>query len=146
MTVTVSIPMDLPSVANKREFWAVKAKRVKAQRNAVTLALKPTLLREDLVWVSWADGSRVGGVRRVLTNDPLSPLVVTLTRVYAGRCRAYDSDNLVSAFKAVRDSVAACFGVDDADPRIRFVCAQERGAKASKACVRLGFEVKTEAT
>ena len=41
-------------------------------------------------------------------------LVVTLTRVSP---RALDSDNLAYAFKAVRDEVAAYFGVNDNDPR-----------------------------
>lgn len=99
MTVRVEIPMALPSVANLREHWATKAKRVKAQRNAVRLAM------------TWR--------RRV----PL-PVVVTLTRI---GLRRLDSDNLQGAFKAVRDQVAAQLEVDDADPRVTWCYQQEKG-------------------
>lgn len=117
MTVTVEIPLTLPSVANLREHWAAKAKRVKAQRKATRWGLVRGLVR-----------ARV---------DPTSrtPYVVTLTRVSP---RALDSDNLVSAFKACRDEIAAYFGVDDADPRIEWRYAQ---AKGKPACVRIEFEV-----
>lgn len=83
--MTLTIPYRLPSAANMREHWAAKAKRVKEQRNLVTMFLgKPT--------------------------HPAFPLTVRLTRIAP---RALDGDNLQSAFKAVRDAVAAWIGVPD---------------------------------
>ena len=57
---------------------------------------------------------------------PEFPLVVTVTRIAP---RALDPhDNLPSSVKATVDAVAEWLGVDDADPRVKFVSAQERGA------------------
>lgn len=52
------------------------------------------------------------------------PCVVTLTRIAP---RELDDDNLQSGFKALRDGIAARFGVDDRDPRVRFVYRQQKG-------------------
>lgn len=124
MTVTVEIPMTLPSVANgnKGGHWAARARRTKSQRDAVTLALYKAR-------VFWDD---IGLVR----SPPLAghATTVTLTRVSP---RKLDSDNLAYAFKACRDSVAQYLCVDDADPRIEWRYAQAKG----KACVRIAFEV-----
>ena len=50
--------------------------------------------------------------------DPLPlPVVVTLTRCGPGKL---DDDNLRSALKTVRDTVAVWLGCDDADPRIKW--------------------------
>lgn len=46
-------------------------------------------------------------------------------RVAPGRL---DDDNLARACKAVRDEVAAWLGVDDGDPRISWVTAQEKSS------------------
>jgi len=97
----ISIPLRLPSSPNLREHWAVKARRVKAERRAV----------------AWLLGN---GPR------PPLPLVVTLTRV-SPRC-IRDGDNLQGAFKSCRDEVAKWFGVDDADPRVAWRYDQRRGA------------------
>ncbi len=51
------------------------------------------------------------------------PLVCTLTRIG----RKLDDDNLASAFKAVRDQVAAELGVDDGSDAVAWRYAQERG-------------------
>lgn len=40
-----------------------------------------------------------------------------------------DDDNLARACKAVRDEVAAWLGVDDRDPRVTWVCAQEKAPR-----------------
>jgi hypothetical protein len=96
--IDILIPMRLPSAANLREHWAVKAKRVKAQRVAVRMYL--------------------GGTPR-----PAFPVVVTLTRIAP---RALDDDNLRSAWKGPRDQVATFLGVPDNHPGIRWDYAQER--------------------
>lgn len=97
----------LVSEANRKEHWAPRAKRVKAQRVAVRAA-----------WLG--AGYAV----------PPFPLVVTMTRVWgAGRSKAMDpSDNLPRAFKAVQDELAACIGVDDRETDKVEWCFEQRHA------------------
>ncbi len=124
MSVTVTWPMVLPSVANLREHWSKRAKRNKIQRQATRLAL-----------------FAYGVQQRIETSGGLASLkrlAVRLTRIAP---RKLDDDNLQGAFKAIRDEVAAYFGVDDADPRIRFEYAQAKG----KASVRIDFAVEDDA-
>lgn len=52
-------------------------------------------------------------------------VVVLLTRIAP---RPLDSDNLEGACKGVRDGIAAGLGIDDRDPRVRYLTTQERGA------------------
>lgn len=112
------IPMRLPSVANLREHWAKKAKRVAAQRGVVRLVLATRLLphRQHLA----------------------SAYVVTLTRVSE---RELDDDNLASAFKAVRDEVAHLLGLDDRDRRLAWLYRQEK-AKRGMHSVRIHVEAR----
>lgn len=56
------------------------------------------------------------------TLPPL-PVVVTLERFAPQLC---DDDNLAGSLKHVRDGVADAYGIDDADPRIRFAVKQEK--------------------
>lgn len=114
MTVTVEIPIKLPSASNLREHWGTKARRVKSQRAATRLALVSAYNKL--------------GAREFLID---LPVVVTLTRVYGGRgSRAFDDDNLRGAFKAVRDAVAEFWHMDDADPRIEWRYVQAKGRAA----------------
>lgn len=100
-------PMSLPSCANLAEHWRTKAKRAKAHRLAGRIV---TL-------------DRAGSVRLPLTKGQMA--TITLTRIAA---RKLDSDNVASAFKAVRDGVADALGVDDGSPRLEWRYAQEKGA------------------
>lgn len=98
------LPMRLPSAANLREHWAVRVKRVAAQRAAVRLGCA------KLWWL----GKEAKGTEHY---------VVTLTR---GSQRALDSDNLQGAFKAMRDEVAALLRLDDNSPRVAWVYRQTK--------------------
>lgn len=100
----VVVPLRTVSVSNLREHWSQKAKRVKAERHAVALLLRP-LLRDEPTG-SWV------------------PCTVTLVRIAP---RELDSDNLARSQKATRDQVAAELGVDDRDPRVDWRYAQRRG-------------------
>ena len=87
------LPIKTESEANKREHWAVKAKRAKAQRELA---------------------------ERICSNNPAEysfPILVKLTRV--GK-RKLDSDNLARSFKAIRDGIADSLGVDDGSEILRF--------------------------
>lgn len=69
--------------------------------------------------------------------EPHDEAVVTLTRWSNGR---FDSDNLASAFKFVRDGVAAWLGVDDGEARV----AYEYRAGLSGVRGKYGFSVHVE--
>lgn len=60
------------------------------------------------------------------------PLTITLTRIGP---RTLDTDNLAGGFKGLRDGIAARLKVDDADPRITWVYAQQKGAPKEYAAI-----------
>lgn len=94
------IPLRTISAANAREHWAAKHRRVKRER-AAAIVVRP---------------------------HPL-PCVVRLVRVVGPRGKMLDvGDNLPMSCKGLRDGIADRLGVDDADPRVRWEYAQERGA------------------
>lgn len=71
--------------------------------------------------------ARVKAQRAAMIALPSSlpiPCIVTMTRIAP---RALDDDNLQGAFKAVRDGIADRLGIDDRDPRVRWLYSQERG-------------------
>lgn len=104
----LEIPLRLPSAANLREHWATRARRARAQRRAIALA--------------WPKNGCI---------KPF-PLEVVLTRIAP---RELDDDNLASAFKTVRDEVAAQLGVDDRDARVKWRCEQLPGPYAIRIAI-----------
>ena len=120
--VTTELPMKLPSMANLRLHWAAKAKMLKAQRSVTGLALRMSAR----AWLThW----------KVMAPNEALMVHVTLTRVGP---RDLDDDNLASAFKAIRDEVAAFVGLDDGSKRFVWNYRQERGLYA----VRIKLEVE----
>lgn len=86
-TITISIEgMRLGAALNARVHWTRRAARAKKERAIVAVALRQRVGQDDV------------------------PTICTLARVAP---RALDDDNLQGAFKAIRDEVAAFFGVDD---------------------------------
>ena len=110
MTVTVEVPITTKNPTNTREHWAVRAKRVKAQRKATRFCMLGALY-------PMSEWSRF---------EPGESRIVTLTRVSP---RAMDDDGAIAALKHVRDEVAACLGVDDGDPRVEW--GYHQGPRAS---------------
>jgi hypothetical protein len=102
--LTVTLALRLASEANERGWSIARAARTRRQRDATAAALRAAL----------------GDPPREL------PLVVVITRIAP---RALDSDNAVGSAKHVRDSVSQWIGIDDGDPRVRWVVEQERPAK-----------------
>lgn len=98
--IHIKVVMPLPSAANLRESWRVRARRVKAQREGVLLLLRAK--RQPVP-------AREARLRIVLTRCGTNPL---------------DDDNLASAFKAVRDGVADWLGRDDGEQALRWDYAQ----------------------
>ena len=95
----LTLPVRIESEANRRDHWAEKARRVKMQRNVVR----------------WSLTGR---------KPPALPCTVRLVRVGP---RDLDLDNLIGGGKAIRDQIAEWLGVDDADPRVTWEYAQQRG-------------------
>jgi hypothetical protein len=110
-----------PSITNRREHWAVRAKRAKAQRTAAFL-----LWRSHSSWSAAAHHRQVG-------------CVVTLTR-FGGR--KLDDDNLRSALKSIRDGIADAIGLDDGDGRIEWRYAQDPPRTPPPAVVLCGVIVE----
>jgi hypothetical protein len=100
--IAFELPLQTPSTANLREHWAAKAKRTKSQRRAVFLKCPP-----------WPGPAL---------------LVVHIVRVGP---RLLDSDNLQTAMKGIRDSVAARLGIDDGSRLVRWTYDQTHGDKPS---------------
>ena len=95
LRIEVELPIHIVSVANKREHWGARARRAQTHRRAALLVPR----------VEWR-----------------FPVEITLTRLGG---RPMDDDNLIAAFKALRDGIAARLGLDDADPRLRWRYEQE---------------------
>jgi hypothetical protein len=91
--MTITIPIDgmrLGAALNARVHWSKRAERTKKERAVVDVALR---------------------CHRQPTLEPTCPpTTCTLVRIAP---RMLDDDNLRGAFKAIRDEVAAFFGVDD---------------------------------
>lgn len=98
--IRVLLPIKVVSVANLREHWSTRAKRAKIHRSTAKMMLTQWGLHPEL------------------------PVTVTLTRIGV---KTLDGDNLQGACKAARDGVADWLGLDDADPRVTWVYAQQRG-------------------
>lgn len=97
-----SILVKTVSEANRRDHWAVKAKRVKGQREAARLLTGNAVNHKKL----------------------LMPLRIRLTRVGP---RLLDDDNLESALKACRDGIADALGVNDGSSDLHWEYSQEKG-------------------
>lgn len=99
--IDVTLPIRIESTPNKREHWAVKAKRSKGHRETAR----------------WLLG--VAGVRPTWGR-----MRVKLTRIAP---RHMDSDNLAAGCKATRDGIADWLGIDDGCDRLTWEYAQRKG-------------------
>ncbi len=97
----IAIPLRTISALNAREHFAVRAKRVRNERQLTAWALTGK-------------------------QKPPIPCAVLLTRVAPSN--GIDDDNLESALKGVRDEIAAWLGIDDRHrDKVRYVYEQRRG-------------------
>lgn len=109
--ILIEFPLRTYSLTNQRAHWTKKAQIARDQRTTVA-------------W-RWIEA------KRPKVN---LPTVITLTRI-AGR--VLDTDNLASSFKHVRDEIALQIGIDDGDPQITWLYAQEKG-KEYKIRIEIG--------
>lgn len=103
-SIRITVPVRTKNPNNNIEPWRKVSARARKEKEIVTLMLcgKPL---------------------------PVAPVTVQLTRHGKGN-RPMDSDGLAASLKHVRDSVAAVYGLDDADPRIVFL--EPKQATAAK--------------
>lgn len=127
MKLDVVIPIEVSRGQNNREHHHVRAKRVKAEREATSKALFSATTLADSFWLA-------------LANDEAMGARVTLLRPYARI--PLDTDNLSGAFKGVRDEVAAFLGVDDRSERIHWrYCQVKADKRADAKHVRCRIEI-----
>jgi hypothetical protein len=112
--VSFLLPLEIISEMNWRGHWAVKYRRAKNQKRT---AYNGTMKHAHTIRYRFQAGE---GIR----------LAVTLIRIMRPRQRRFDSDNLASGFKAIRDGVASALGIDDGDDRLEWHYAQETGSGA----------------
>lgn len=117
--ISMTIPLRTVSEANAHTHWRERQKRAKGQRDAAGLFVLSEWQRRY--------GRRLAGL---LAVNGIGALAVTLTRIAP---RALDSDNLAGSQKHVRDGVADALGINDRDPRVTWLYAQERGRKGEYA-------------
>lgn len=103
----LDVPIRIESTANLREHYMARARRAKAQRDAVGWCLR-------------------------MTNAPDVPCTVKLIRIAPRKLDSHD--NLRTAFKPAVDAIAEWLMLDDADPRITWAYGQEKGAPKVYAC------------
>jgi hypothetical protein len=104
--VDVELACEVPSFLNGgNPAWERTHKRVRLQHNAVAEAF------EQITRPEWPE------------------FHIALVRMGGKRL---DEDNLLGAFKAIRDGVSRWIGWDDADPRIRWTYAQRVVKKKDK--------------
>lgn len=104
-----TLPMKLPSCANLREHWAVRAKRMKQHRFHGAYQTRKLIPLDD-----------------VEETDRIYVLIVR------HGVRKLDSDNLASAAKGLRDGIADALDIDDGSERIQWSYEQQtcrRGAE-----------------
>lgn len=113
-SVEVFVPgLRMKSEMNTRGAWQKTYRRKREQMENAAFTLQAIVPQ---------------ATRRHLRGAPA--LRVTLTRCYGGRAKAFDTDNLASSFKFVRDAVADWLDRDDSPTSgIEWVTEQERGAE-----------------
>ena len=99
----LSIPLRLASEVNRREHWARRHRRNKAQQAEVRAEWQCRVGRPEISF----------------------PCRVHLVQIGPEKL---DSDNSTIAFKHVRDAIAALLGVDDGSDLITWTYGQERAA------------------
>lgn len=149
--LSITIPLRIESVGNKREHWGTKATRTAEHRRlgrVLVLAHLPRRYTE--VW----NGQHFRTVAKSAPRKPESlretigdwtPSTVTFTRIGPAEL---DDDNVVIGCKAVRDGVAQALGVDDRPPLFIAKYAQQvrRFPKGTPPECKYGLRIDIETT
>lgn len=101
------IPFKLKGLANSfGGHWSMRANEARRALNKIGIRISNAI--------------KVGN----LIIPPGKKVSVVLVRVYGGRSKAMDSDNLANAFKHVRDAISRAIGIDDGSSQISFQYSQ----------------------
>lgn len=125
--IELRLPLRTVNALNRREHWAQRAKRAKAERRLAWGSVLEWFQSRAMVTPD------TQFVRNVWVGRIGDPLVVTLTREGV---RLMDGDGLQASFKAIRDGVADALGVNDNDPRVTWRYEQ-RKAKQYGVVIRI---------
>lgn len=99
------VPVCIENISNARMHWSENARKAKIHRTSALYA------------------AMSAGIRPLAKGTAK----ITLTRIFAGRRKAFDSDGLAIACKSVRDGLADALGIDDGSDRLEFCYLQVRG-------------------
>jgi len=102
--VLYHIPVRTISEANRHEFWAKRAKRVKSHRQTAYAYTYKAIFDSELP-----------------LKDETCAFIVSMARISK---RRLDSDNLYSSGKACRDGIADAMGIDDGSTRLTWTYTQ----------------------
>lgn len=109
LVAVVTVPgVAVVSEANRRDHWAVKRKRARLQQEATFLAL--------------------AGLGKDARDTLRAAKKVRVTFVRIGG-KKLDSDNLVGAFKAIRDALAKFLRVDDGSNKLEWEWPVQEGGQ-----------------
>ena len=120
LAIEIELPIRIRSEANLRySHWAQRAQAAKTQRELAGYCVQSETNKRS--WPGWPNSEH--------------ELIVTLIRIAP---RGLDDDNLVRAFKAIRDGVADALGIDDGSKRARWFYRQRPGGtREYSALVRI---------
>lgn len=125
MKVEFSCKVVTKCLANSRSHWRAKAKQVAAERSKIKEALDAVLYYEQPPFF-------VGG-------KLLEPVIIKMTRVAPSR--GLDDDNLFSALKSSRDSIAEVLGFkDDSTQMLKFEVGQKTCKKSQGYMVEVTIQ------
>lgn len=128
------MPLKTVSEANRsrKDNWRVKTTRIKQQR-ATTRMYFMAAINSSRISHPTTPGKMIG-------NGAAGRIQVYLKRYGVG---TLDDDNLASAFKAIRDELAAVIGVDDGNPIYKWNYSQVKcsykdiGVHVSILCINI---------
>jgi hypothetical protein len=124
--------LKLVSEANAHEHWRLRAKRAKAQREAVVASVVDAghvVLPEPYLKQRKAPKKPKQCVRHRLVTPPALPLTVLIVR-HSPRTLD-EGGNLQTSAKAVQDQLAELLACDDRDPRVAYFVAQRKATESS---------------
>ena len=125
-----SAPLRLTNAANRRGHWRLHSEATREQRS-LACAMTSGLI---------GDGNSVS-IDRLRVAASRGELAVVIQRVAP---RRLDSDGATASVKHIRDGIADALGLDDGDPRVTWLPAQQRRGVVGEYAVEVFFfEVHT---
>jgi hypothetical protein len=115
--IAFDAPLKLVSMANARMNWGQRHRIVSSQREATHWHMTAALVK-----AGYRPGNKIADCLAP-DGSRFIPSAVSLKRFGPG---TLDGDNLQNACKAPRDTIAHLLRIDDGDPRVQWVYAQER--------------------